>query len=168
MDETIETEKKRNEHREAFEVWLDEGANDIELIDALGIKPTIGQLLGIASHTFSITNDRDDKVQLTVNVDFRTASDTDCRIWEVSNRIIAGQRPWRSLTKAELEKMNGSTFIAQNIGKKVKPYEETKAEAINMYDLMTAEQQKTYREELEQLAKECIDETADEDETPEE
>ena len=118
------------------------------------MEKTIGQLMGIVSHTLSVTNDRGDKVTITINVDFRTSSDTDCRTWNVSNRVIAGQRPWRSLTKAELEKLNGSTFIAQNIGQKVKSYGETKQAAVAAFDTMSAEQQQAHIAELEEKAKE--------------
>ena len=117
------------------------------------MEDKIGQLIGVVDHTFSITNSHDDKVQVAVKVDFSTASDADIKTWLTSNRIIAGQRPWRSLSKDALTKLNGSTFIAQNIGQKVKSYEETKAEAINAFDAMTPEQQAAYIEELNQKAK---------------
>ena len=84
----------------------------------------IGQMLGVVTHAFSITNDAGDKQTLSVKIDFRTASDQDIKTWITSNRIIAGQRPWRALSKAELEALNGSTFIAQDIGRKVKSREE--------------------------------------------
>jgi len=87
-------------------------------------KDQIGRAIGIVKHTLSITNVHEDKVQITVNVDFRTASDVDIKTWLTSNRVIAGQRPWRSLSKDELEALNDQTFIAQNIGQKVKSREE--------------------------------------------
>ena len=91
----------------------------------------IGQLLGVIGHTFSIKNDHGDKVQVSVKVDCRTASDTDCKAWIVSNRIIAGQRPWRALDKGELEALNGQTFIAQDIGRKVRSRAERIAAYVN-------------------------------------
>jgi hypothetical protein len=84
----------------------------------------LGRAIGKVSHSFNITNSNDEKVSLTVAVDFSTASDQDIKSWLVSNRIIAGQRPWRALSKVELEALNGKTFIAQNIGQKVKSREE--------------------------------------------
>lgn len=104
---------------------------DDELISKLNLKPTqktIGQLVGMIGHTFSITNNNNDKVQVAVKVDFRTATDLDIRTWIVSNRVIAGQRPWRSLSKAELLELDGTTFIAQNIGQKVRSRVEQVAE----------------------------------------
>ena len=71
-------------------------------------------------HSFNITNDNKDKVSLSIKVDFSTASDSDIRGWLTSNRTIQGQRPWRALSETELKAMNGKTFIAQNIGQKVK------------------------------------------------
>jgi hypothetical protein len=84
----------------------------------------LGKAIGKVSHSFNITNSNDEKVSLTVAVDFSTASDSDIKAWLVSNRIIAGQRPWRALSKIELESLNGKTFVAQNIGQKVKSREE--------------------------------------------
>ena len=88
------------------------------------MENTIGATIGIVKHTFSIKNDAGDKVQLTIEVDFNTASDTDIKAWLVSNRVIAGQRPLRTLSKEELENLNHTTFIAQDIGRKVKSREE--------------------------------------------
>ena len=51
----------------------------------------IGKAIGIVSHSFSIKNDRDEKVTLNIKVDFRTCSDQDIKGWIVSNRIIAGK-----------------------------------------------------------------------------
>ena len=92
---------------------------------------TIGQLIGVVSQTFSIKNDQGDKVQLSVKIDFRSASDNDLKGWLVSNRVIAGQRPWRSLSAKELSELNGQTFNACAIGQKVKSREQQKV------DLMT-------------------------------
>ena len=84
----------------------------------------IGQMLGVLDHTFSITNDAGDKVTLAVKLDCRTASDQDIRSWVTSNRIIAGQRPWRGLSADELKALNGQTFMVQDIGRKIKSREE--------------------------------------------
>lgn len=87
-------------------------------------KDILGKAIGIVKHTLSITNNHDDKVQITISVDFKTASDIDIKTWLTSNRVIAGQRPWRALSKDELTALNDTTFIAQNIGQKVKSREE--------------------------------------------
>ena len=94
---------------------------------------TIGQQVGIVEHAFSITNSMGDTVTLNVKIDFSTASISDIKSWLVSNRIIAGQRPWRNLSKDELMKLNGQTFNASTIGTKVKSREQQKQEMVNMF-----------------------------------
>jgi hypothetical protein len=88
---------------------------------------TLGQMVGQVDVALGVKNDAGDKVKINVTIDFSTASDQDVRQWLGSNRVIAGQRPWRSLSKDELEGLNGKVFMAQDIGKKVK----SRAEQIN-------------------------------------
>ena len=85
---------------------------------------TLGQTIGKVRHSFTITNDAKNKVQLAVTVDFSTASDVDIKSWLVSNRIIAGQRPWRALSASEIRELDGTTILATDIGKKIKSREE--------------------------------------------
>ena len=94
----------------------------------------LGKNIGVVGHSFSITNDQNEKVQLSVNIDFSTASDNDIKTWLVSNRIIAGQRPWRALSKDELVKLNGTTFMADSIGQKVKSLKETTTALLNQFN----------------------------------
>ena len=89
----------------------------------------IGRMIGIIDHAFKVTNDNKAEVQLSVKIDFSSASDQDIKNWLVSNRVIAGQRPWRSLSQTELLDLHGMTFIAQDIGKKVK----SRQEKIDLY-----------------------------------
>jgi len=115
-------------------------------------QKTIGQLVGVIDHTFNITNDKDEKVQVAVKIDFRTASNSDIKTWLTSNRIIAGQRPWRALSAAELKALDGMTFIAQNIGQKVR----SRAEQVN--DLKSTFMKSGIEEKkAEQLAITAID-----------
>lgn len=115
-------------------------------------QKTIGQLVGVIDHTFNITNDKDEKVQVAVKIDFRTASNSDIKTWLTSNRIIAGQRPWRALSAAELKALNDTTFIAQNIGQKVR----SRAEQVN--DLKSTFMKSGIEEKkAEQLAITAID-----------
>ena len=93
----------------------------------------LGSSIGIVRHSFSITNEAGDKVQLSVNIDFSTSSDSDIKTWLVSNRIIAGQRPWRTLSKDELVKLNGMTFLASSIGQKVKSLKETTTALLSQF-----------------------------------
>ena len=93
----------------------------------------LGSSIGIVDHSFSITNDNGDKVQLSIKIDFSNSSDQDLKTWLVSNRIIAGQRPWRSLSKDELVKLNGMIFQAETIGQKVKSLKETTTALLNQF-----------------------------------
>lgn len=93
---------------------------------------TLGKAIGILRHSFSITNDAKEKIQLTVNVDFSTSTDLDVKGWLISNRIIAGQRPWRALSVEELRELNNTTILASEIGRKVK----SRAEKIAAYTSM--------------------------------
>ena len=92
---------------------------------------TIGQTIGVVKHAFKITNDNEETVQLSIKIDFSTATDNDIKGWITSNRVIAGQRPWRSLSKVELTELDDKTFVAQNIGRKVKSRAEQVQSMVN-------------------------------------
>ena len=94
---------------------------------------TLGMAIGSVKQALSITNEANEKVSITVSIDFSTASDQDVRQWLTSNRIIAGQRPWRKLSKGELEALNGKTFVAQDVGRKVKSRTEQIQAFINAF-----------------------------------
>ena len=93
---------------------------------------TLGQQIGIVKHTLSITNDNKEKCQLSINIDFRMTSDIDVKSWLCSNRVISGQRTWRSLPLAGLSVLDGQTFIANEIGRKVKSHAEKVAVYTNI------------------------------------
>ena len=93
---------------------------------------TLGQTIGKVRHTGSIKNDAGDKVQIGIYIDFSTCTDTDISNWLCANRFIAGQRPWRSLSIDELKGLDGQTFLASDIGKKVK----SRAEKLAVYTAM--------------------------------
>ena len=94
---------------------------------------TVGMQIGTVDHAFSITNSVGDTVTLSIKIDFTTSSISDIKSWLVSNRIIAGQRPWRNLSKTELMKLNGQTFNASTIGTKIKSREQQKVDMVNMF-----------------------------------
>ncbi|MBU2249555.1 MAG: hypothetical protein KKD77_22600 [Gammaproteobacteria bacterium] len=79
----------------------------------------IGRLIGKVRHTLSITNSRDEKVQIALTFDFSTATDAEIKAWALSNRVIAFQRPARDLSASELNALDGTTVIASDAGKKV-------------------------------------------------
>ena len=93
---------------------------------------TIGQMVGVLSHTFKVSQYKGGpSTQLSIKIDFTTATDSEIKNWLTSNRIIAGQRPWRDLSEDELLEMDGTTFIAQSIGQKVKSREEKVQALVN-------------------------------------
>ena len=79
----------------------------------------IGMLIGLVEDNFELTNAKDEKVQLRLKFDFRSATDADIKSWLCGNRRIAFQRPGRSLSKDELKALDGTTIIAQSAGRKV-------------------------------------------------
>jgi hypothetical protein len=88
-------------------------------------KNTIGKAIGIVSKTLKISQYKGGpSAQVTVKIDFSTATDENVRQWLASDRVIAGQRAWRSLSIEEIKALDGQTFAAQNIGRKVKSREE--------------------------------------------
>ena len=100
----------------------------------------LGSRIGVVGHSFSITNDQGDKVQLSIKIDFSTSSDQDIKTWLVSNRIISGQRPWRALSKDELVKLNDTTFMADSIGQKIKSLQETTTALLNQFNGKTRDE----------------------------
>ena len=88
---------------------------------------TLGQQIGRVGHVFSVTNDAGEKIQLDIVIDFSLASNADIKGWLASNRVIAGQRPWRALSAKEIKALNYEVFLANDVGKKIKSREERMA-----------------------------------------
>ena len=85
----------------------------------------IGKTIGIVDHTFKTKLDNGDVVTLAIKFDFASASDEEITSWLVSNRVIAFQRPIRSLTAIEAKKLTGSKVDASGCGKKIASEDET-------------------------------------------
>jgi len=88
------------------------------------MEKTLGQMIGHVEHSFSVKNDHGESVQLRLIIDFSTSTDVEIRNWLVANRVIAFQRPARSLSKDELKALDGSTVLANQAGQKIKSREE--------------------------------------------
>lgn len=85
----------------------------------------LGKMIGMVKTTCKTTiSGGGASVTNTIFVDFSTASDSDIKGWLASNRVIAGQRPWKGMEEEELKALDGQTFVAQNIGTKVKSRKE--------------------------------------------
>ena len=95
---------------------------------------TLGQRIGKVSKACKVTNAKGDAVTISVIIDFSTATDMDIRTWLASDRIIAGQRPWRALSKQEIEELDSMTFNATSIGTKVKSETETTQAMLNSFN----------------------------------
>lgn len=86
---------------------------------------TIGKMIGVVGHTCKVSQSKGGaSTTINIKIDFSTATDQEIVSWLVSNRAIAGQRPWRDLSIDELNDLNGQTFVAQSIGQKVKSRQE--------------------------------------------
>lgn len=93
------------------------------------METTLGQRLGTQKHSLGITNDAGDKTSITISIDYTSASDNDLASWLNSNRVISGQRVWRKMSIEEISELDGTVFIANNIGQKIKTLAERKREA---------------------------------------
>jgi hypothetical protein len=76
----------------------------------------------------TITNARDEKVQVTIHFDFSGSSDAEIKSWLAGNRAIAFQRPSRALSASEIMSLDGSVVQASQAGQKVKSRSERIAE----------------------------------------
>ena len=85
---------------------------------------TLGAIIGKVKHTFSITNDAKEKVQVAVTFDFSACTDSDIKSWLCGNRAIVLQRPLRALSIAEISKIDGTVIDASHAGRKVQSVEE--------------------------------------------
>ena len=82
--------------------------------------------------TVSITNNNGDKVQVHITVDFANCTDDQLVDWALSQRIIAGQKVWRELSREEIEEqVDGRTFDARYIGHKLESRQKQIAKLVN-------------------------------------
>lgn len=94
------------------------------------MENTLGQMIGVVTHSFNITNDQGDKTTLSVKIDFSGSTNAEVKGWLTSNRTIAGQTSWRKLSLDELVDLNNHVFNATTIGHKVQSREERVATAM--------------------------------------
>lgn len=108
---------------------------------------TLGQMLGTTAHSFKVTGDSGWKQSATINIDFRNVTDNDIKSWLCSNRVIAGQRTWRTMDLEGFDDdVNGQTFDANAIGRKVKTLAERKKEARMILDALKNAHPEAYQE----------------------
>ena len=85
---------------------------------------TLGKMIGKVVDNFSITNHNGNSTQLRIVWDFTTSSDDEIKSWLCGNRRIVFQRPSRSLSVDELNKLDGTTLLASSAGHKIKSRQE--------------------------------------------
>lgn len=74
----------------------------------------------------------DSYVNVTVQIDFSSATREQIIEWATSNRVIAGQRVWRELDPSEIKtSVDGQTFDAVNIGRKIRSREDQIKQTMN-------------------------------------
>lgn len=88
------------------------------------MENTVGQMIGKVRQNLSITNTKNEKVQIGVTFDFSMCTLSDLQAWLVGNRVIAFQRPTRALSVSEIKALDGTTVMANECGRKVKSREE--------------------------------------------
>lgn len=96
------------------------------------MENTIGKLVGKVKKTVKVSQYKGGpSTQITVWIDFSNAKDDEIKNWLASDRAIAGQRPWRTLSIEEIDDLDGRTFQASTIGQKVKSRAEQIAELVS-------------------------------------
>jgi hypothetical protein len=83
-------------------------------------------------HTFGVTNENDEKTQITMTFDFAGVTDGQMAKWALSNRVIAIQRTLRTLSLEEIRALNNTSIMALDCGKKVESREERIAKYVAM------------------------------------
>jgi len=86
---------------------------------------TMNMNLGTIAHTFSVTNDAGEKVQLSVVYDVSKAPEPVVKGWIASDRTIAFQRTLKPLTSAQIKAYNGKTIVydgSRSKGAQVDPF----------------------------------------------
>lgn len=123
---------------------------------------TLGKAIGITVDNFSVTNNAGVSTKIRVNIDYSSVSDTDIRSWLNGNRRISLQRVLRSMTTAEIDALDGTTFMAETIGQKVKSDEQVKAEYMARFNTASDSDKARMIAELQAQMKVVKDEDEDE------
>ena len=86
---------------------------------------TLGQIIGKVEDNFSVTNDAGETVKLRVYYDFSGMDNTSVKNNLVgSGTRIAFQRPLRKMSASEIKALDGQTFDACTVGRKIVSREE--------------------------------------------
>lgn len=115
------------------------------------------------AHAAKCRNTSGESIMQHFTIDYTGCTLGEVLLKAVSSDVISGQRAWEKMTPDELrEKVNGQTFHAKSIGRKVKSDVEIKAEYKARFLAASPETQAEMIEELQRNMKEV-----DEDEVTE-
>jgi len=91
------------------------------------------------------------KQRINAVIDYSTASEDQVMDWADSNRVIAIQRPLRTMQVSALKELGKEEMVvlAQDAGRKVQTPEEIKQMGMVAFDKMTHEEQLAYIKECE-------------------
>ena len=79
----------------------------------------------VKSKSCEVKSNSNEKVRVNIAVDFTGVTRDQLMDWALSNRVIAGQRPWRELSNKEIrDKVDSQTFNALTIGRKIQSRED--------------------------------------------
>ena len=102
------------------------------------------------AHAAKCRNTSGESIMCHFTIDYSSCSLNEVLLKAVSSDTISGQRAWEKMSPEELnEKVNGKTFHARTIGRKVKSDAEVKAEFKARFISVSPEEQQRMIDELQ-------------------
>lgn len=98
------------------------------------------------NHTFSVTNEKGESVQISVIYDVSKAPESAVKQWIAADRTIAFQRTLKKLSAAEIKSFNGKTIVYDGSRTKVNIDPETAM--VEMLKAMDKNAQEQYLKDL--------------------
>jgi len=104
------------------------------------------------AHAAKCRNTSGESIMCHFTIDYTGCTLNEILLKAVSSDTISGQRAWEKMSPTELrEKVDGSTFHAKSIGRKVKSDSEVKAEYKARFDASSPEVKRQMISELQAL-----------------
>lgn len=113
----------------------------------------IGKTIGVQTDNFSVTNDAGETVKIRVNIDYSNMTDLDIMNCLNGNRRIPLQRVLRKMNAEEIKALDGTTFDANNVGKKIVP----RSERIREYYKVFMSTGMFTEDECKEMAEKAVD-----------
>ena len=106
-------------------------------------------------HAAKCRNTSGESIMCHFTIDYTGCTLNEILLKAVSTDTISGQRAWEKMTPEELKKsVNGKTFHAKSIGRKVKSDAEIKAEFMSRFNSASSELKEQMIQELQELMEE--------------